>query len=180
MLGEEDEFLSLYGIRSLSRHHERHPFLFEAEGRIHRVDYVPGESNSHLFGGNSNWRGPIWFPTNHLLIEALERYHLFYGDEFQVEFPTGSGRMRTLQEIAWELESRLARIFLPDASGRRPCDGGDPRFAADSSGKDLVRFHEFFHAETGRGCGAEHQTGWTALVIGCLEDAAQARSLKPL
>ena len=179
VLGDEREFLSPFGIRSLSRHHESQPFLFEAEGRVHRVDYVPGESNTHLFGGNSNWRGPIWFPTNHLLIEALERYHLFYGDEFRVEFPTGSGRMRTLQEVAWDLEARLARIFLPDTAGRRPCDGTGPGFPSGPEDRELVRFNEFFHAETGRGCGAEHQTGWTALVIGCLEDAAHARNAKP-
>ena len=142
------------------------------------MDYVPGESNTHLFGGNSNWRGPIWFPTNHLLIEALERYHLFYGDEFRVEFPTGSGRMCSLQEIAWDLESRLSRIFLPDPAGRRPCEGADPGPSVDTRGTELVRFHEFFHAETGRGCGADHQTGWTALVIGCLEDSAHARCVK--
>lgn len=178
VLGSEEEFLSPFGIRSLSRHHERHPFLFEAEGRTHRVDYVPGESNTHLFGGNSNWRGPIWFPTNHLLIEALERYHLFYGDEFRVEFPTGSGCMCSLQEIAWDLESRLSRIFLPDPAGRRPCEGADPGPSVDTRGNELLRFHEFFHAETGRGCGADHQTGWTALVIGCLEDSAHARCVK--
>jgi hypothetical protein len=175
-LGDETEFLSPFGLRSLSRFHERHPFVFEAEGRQHRVDYVPGESNTWLFGGNSNWRGPIWFPTNYLIIEALERYHLFYGDEFLVEFPTGSGRQLTLGQIAFELEQRLSSLFLPGPDGTRPCHGADPRFAADPHCSGLVQFHEFFHAETGRGCGANHQTGWTALVVRFLEDAAAHRT----
>jgi hypothetical protein len=174
-LFDEAEFLSPYGIRSLSRHHEDHPFRLHLAGEEYRVDYVPGESDSWLFGGNSNWRGPIWFPVNYLLIEALERYHHFYGDEFTVEFPTGSGNHATLQQIALNLEQRMASLFLPGADGHRPCHGRDLRFAQDPHWRDLVLFHEYFHAESGRGCGANHQTGWTALVVRSLEDLAKER-----
>ncbi|KAB2661029.1 MAG: glucosidase [Verrucomicrobia bacterium] len=174
-LFDEAEFLSPFGIRSLSRHHEEHPFSVTIGGETHRVGYLPGESDSFLFGGNSNWRGPVWFPVNYLLIEALERYHHFYGDEFTVEFPTGSGRRLTLRQIALDLERRLASLFLPDAAGRRPCHGDDPRFADDPHWRGLVLFHEYFHAETGRGCGANHQTGWTALVVRHLEDLSRSR-----
>ncbi len=140
------------------------------------MEYVPGESNTGLFGGNSNWRGPVWFPVNYLLIEALERYHHFYGDSLQVECPTGSGRMMNLKQVAGEVARRLTAIFLPDASGRRPCHGDDRRFAEDPDWRDLVLFHEYFHGENGRGCGASHQTGWTALVTRCLETLAASRS----
>ena len=169
---DEDEFLSPYGIRSLSRHHERHPYSFGVDGETYRVDYQPAESTSGLFGGNSNWRGPIWFPVTYLLIEALERYHHFYGDVLTVECPTGSGRRVTLGEAASELENRLCRLFLPDDEGHRPCHGGLCRFAGDPHWRDLVLFYEYFHADTGRGCGASHQTGWTALVTECLRDRA--------
>jgi hypothetical protein len=165
---DENEFLSPYGIRSLSKIHERQPYTFSVGGVEHTVRYEPGESESGTFGGNSNWRGPIWFPGNYLLIEALERYHHFYGDSLKVECPTGSGRMMSLQEVACEISSRLARLFLPDARGRRPCHGGDERFARDPAWKDLLLFHEYFHGDTGRGLGASHQTGWTALVVRAL------------
>jgi hypothetical protein len=173
---DEQEFLSPYGIRSVSRIHEHRPYVFHADGREHRVDYVPGESNTWLFGGNSNWRGPIWFPINYLIVEALERYHKFYADTLLVECPTGSGRMMNLQEVAREIASRLTRPFLPDAGGRRPVHDGDERYAADPHWRDLVLFYEYFHADTGRGVGASHQTGWTALVVRALEDLAGARS----
>jgi hypothetical protein len=173
---DENEFLSPYGVRSLSKAHARSPYVFSAGGVEHRVDYAPGESTTPLFGGNSNWRGPVWFPVNYLLIEALERYHHFYGDDFRVECPTGSGRRMTLKEVARELSRRLTRLFLPDAKGRRPCHGDDVRFANDPSSKDLVLFHEYFHGDDGRGLGASHQTGWTALVIRCIEDLARERS----
>jgi hypothetical protein len=140
------------------------------------VEYDPGESTTGLFGGNSNWRGPVWFPINYLIIEALERYHRFYGDEFKVEFPTGSGRFLNLKETARELATRLTRLFLPDNSGRRPCNGDDPRFSNDPNWKDLVLFHEFFHGDNGKGLGASHQTGWTALVIRSLEDLGRRRA----
>ncbi len=170
---DETEFLSPHGIRSVSRVHERHPFVFHVNGTEYRVDYNPGEGRTHLFGGNSNWRGPIWFPLNYLIVEALERYHRFYGDELQVECPIGSGGMMNLSEVARELATRLGRIFLPDAQGHRPCHAGEPRYANDPHWKDLVLFHEYFHGDTGRGLGASHQTGWTALAIKCLEEMAR-------
>ncbi len=173
---DENEFLSPHGIRSLSKFHQAHPYVFDAGGMEHRVDYQPGESTTGLFGGNSNWRGPVWFPINYLIIEALERYHHFYRDTLKVECPAGSGKLMDLKEVARELESRLVRIFLPDASGCRPSAGGDPRFCGDPQWRDLVLFHEYFHGETGKGLGASHQTGWTALVIRNLEDLARRRS----
>ncbi len=171
---DESEFLSDYGIRSVSRVHRDRPYVFRAGGDEYRVGYVPGESDTGLFGGNSNWRGPIWFPLNYLLVEALERYHHFYGDTLKIECPTGSGRWLSLREVAHEISARLARIVLPDATGRRPCNGGDRRYD-DPHWKDLVLFSEYFHGDTGRGLGASHQTGWTALVLRCIEDAAAAR-----
>jgi hypothetical protein len=166
---DEREFLSPYGIRSLSRVHGERPFVLEAAGVRHQVGYVPGESDTGLFGGNSNWRGPVWLPMNYLLIEALERYHHFYGDTLLVEFPTGSGRRINLQRAARELACRIVRLFLPGKDGRRPCHGRewDYLLARDQGG--LVLFHEYFHGETGQGLGASHQTGWTALVARLIE-----------
>jgi mannosylglycerate hydrolase MGH1-like protein len=176
----EAEFLSPHGVRSVSRAHRDDPYRLELDGATYQVDYDPGESSTGLFGGNSNWRGPVWFPLNYLLLEALERFHHFYGPDFRVECPVGSGRMLDLQGVAREIGTRLAGIFLPDSSGRRPCHGSDERFAADPHWKDLVLFHEYFHGDTGRGVGASHQTGWTALVVRCIEDLARARaSAKP-
>jgi len=172
---DEKEFLSPYGVRALSRVHMSHPYVFRVRGMEHRVDYDPGESTTGLFGGNSNWRGPIWFPVNYLLVEALERYHHFYGSGLKVECPVGSGRFLNLSEVSREIARRLASCFLPDRSGARPCHGGDPRFARDPFWRDLVLFHEYFHGDTGRGVGASHQTGWTALVVRCLEDLAAER-----
>jgi hypothetical protein len=179
---DEDEFLSPYGIRSLSRIHQRQPFTCLEGGEEYRVAYVPGASESGLFGGNSNWRGPIWFPVNYLLIEALERYHHFYGDSLRVEFPTRSGRKINLQEVAREVSMRLARLFLPDASGRRPCHGAEHRYARDPHWRELVLFHEYFNGDDGSGVGASHQTGWSALGVRCIEEMARARaaaSLRP-
>jgi hypothetical protein len=172
---DEAEFLSPHGVRALSRWHAEHPYIFNAGGAEHRVDYVPGESTTGIFGGNSNWRGPVWFPVNFLLIEALERYHHFYGDDFRVECPVGSGRFLALDEVARELARRLAGLFLPDAAGRRPCHGEERRYAEDPHWRDLVLFYEYFHGDTGRGVGASHQTGWTALVTRCIEDLARER-----
>jgi hypothetical protein len=143
--------------------------VLRAEGSEWRVAYTPGESDSGLFGGNSNWRGPIWFPVNFLLIEALERYHLFYGDSFTVEFPTGSGERLTLAEIARELSRRLVTLFLPNGGGRRPALGMEPRFVTDPHWHDLIWFHEYFHGDNGQGLGANHQTGWTSLVTRLIE-----------
>ncbi|HUK12633.1 MAG TPA: hypothetical protein VLW17_04955 [Thermoanaerobaculaceae bacterium] len=167
---DEEEFLSPYGVRSLSRVHRDRPYTFALGSEQYRVDYEPAESRSALFGGNSNWRGPVWFPINYLLIEALERYHHFYGDGLTVECPVGSGRRMNLQQVADELATRLIRLFLPGADGRRPCHGADRRFASDPHWCDLLLFHEYFDGETGKGLGASHQTGWTALVVRCLEE----------
>jgi hypothetical protein len=160
---DEEEFLSPYGLRSVSKVHKDHPYVYSAGGKDYRVDYEPAESTSSLFGGNSNWRGPIWFPVNFLIIEALERYHYFYGDSLKVEFPTRSGNMLNLKQVARQLSIRLVRTFMPDQGGRRPCHGEEARYAVDPHWKDLVLFYEYFDADTGRGCGASHQTGWTAL-----------------
>jgi len=169
---DESEFLSPHGLRALSRWHAEHPYCLQAQGMEFRVDYVPAESTTGLFGGNSNWRGPIWFPMNYLLVEALQRYHHFYGDSLRVECPTGSGRSVDLGAVACEISRRLSGIFLPDAAGRRPCHGDETRYASDPHFRELVLFYEYFHGDNGRGVGASHQTGWTALVARCLEDAA--------
>ncbi|GDY01587.1 glucosidase [Planctomycetota bacterium] len=172
---DENEFLSPFGVRSVSAVHRDQPFVFSVDGVEHRVDYTPGESRTSLFGGNSNWRGPVWLPVNFLLIESLERYGHFYGDELKVECPTGSGSYLTLSKVAEELAARVARPFAADAEGQRPFAGGDRRFADDDGWRDLVLFHEYFHGDTGRGCGASHQTGWTALVAQCLERVSRQR-----
>ncbi|MFM9882072.1 MAG: MGH1-like glycoside hydrolase domain-containing protein [Burkholderiales bacterium] len=168
---DPNEFLSDFGIRSLSKIHQSQPYVLRIDGVEHRVDYEPGESTSGLFGGNSNWRGPIWFPVNFLLIESLQKFHHYYGDEFKVECPTGSGRFMTLQEVSDELSRRLTGIFLRDANGERPANGGQAMFDHDPHWRDLVPFHEYFHGETGSGLGASHQTGWTALVAKLLQSS---------
>jgi hypothetical protein len=159
------EFLSTFGIRSLSKAHEEKPFVFEHDGQRHEVPYTPGEATTDMFGGNSNWRGPIWFPVNFLIIEALERYDYFYGETFQIEYPTGSGQLATLREVAIDLCDRLIALFLPDEKGYRPCFGDATRYTDETHWQDLLLFHEYFHGETGEGLGASHQTGWTALVV---------------
>jgi Glycosyl hydrolase family 63 C-terminal domain len=176
---DEREFLSPHGVRALSRIHLDAPYVFAFDGMSHEVRYAPGESTTGLFGGNSNWRGPVWFPVNYLLIESLERYHHFYGETLRVECPTGSGQVMNLLEVARELSGRLSRLFLRDADGRRPCNGDSTRFANDPHWKDLVLFHEYFHGDDGRGLGASHQTGWTALAARCLLKAAHAGRLHP-
>ncbi|HEY5724697.1 MAG TPA: glucosidase, partial [Methylomirabilota bacterium] len=161
---DEAEFLSPHGIRALSRHHREHPYVFDVEGMSHRVDYEPAESSSGLFGGNSNWRGPVWFPVNYLLIESLQKFHWFLGAGLQVECPSGSGVKMDLWQISVDLSRRLSRIFLRAADGRRPVFGAVDKLQRDPHWRDLVPFHEYFHAETGAGLGASHQTGWTGLV----------------
>ncbi len=168
------EFLSSFGIRSLSKAHEQKPFTFEHEGQRHEVAYTPGESTTEMFGGNSNWRGPIWFPINFLIIEALERYSYFYGDTFTIEYPTGSGKLVTLREIAVDLCERLISLFLPNEKGYRPCFGNAERYSDVSHWQDLLLFHEYFHAETGEGIGASHQTGWTSLVVSLVRDRRES------
>ena len=161
---DEDEFLSPFGIRSLSKFHEQHPYVFNVQGHEYRVDYLPAESNTGMFGGNSNWRGPIWMPVNAIIIRALLNFYLYYGDDFQVECPTGSGKMMNLFEVSQEISNRLTRIFLPDEQGRRPVYGGTDRFQTDPHWRDHILFFEYFHGDNGAGLGASHQTGWTGLV----------------
>jgi hypothetical protein len=169
---DENEFLSKYGIRSVSRYHKDHPFVLDWDSENLCVDYNPGDSVTSLFGGNSNWRGPIWFPINYLLVEALERYHYFYGDTLKVECPTGSGNMMNLGEVAAELKRRLAAIFMPGPDGTRPFAVSLGRYANDPLWRDHLLFNEYFHGDNGRGLGAGHQTGWTALIADCLRGLA--------
>ena len=169
----ESEFLSPHGIRAVSQYHRDHPYVFHVNGHEHRVDYEPAESSSGLFGGNSNWRGPIWFPVNFLLIESLQKFHHYFGDDLKVECPTGSGHMMNLWEVAAELSRRLGRIFLRGPDGRRPCYGGTEKFHTDPHWRDLLLFHEYFHGDNGAGIGASHQTGWTGLVAKLLQQSGE-------
>jgi hypothetical protein len=173
---DESEFLSPHGVRSLSRKYKDMPYTFTIDGETFSAGYAPGDSDTNLFGGNSNWRGPIWFPLNFLLVEALQRYHFFYGDELKVEFPTGSGKLMNLQQVSYELNKRLAGLFVPNETGQRPSHGEDRRYADDPAWKDLVLFYEYFHGDNGRGIGANHQTGWTGLIAKSLEDIATNHS----
>jgi hypothetical protein len=166
---DENEFLSPYGIRSLSRAHLDHPFAFQFAGQDYRVSYLPAESDTGMFGGNSNWRGPIWMPVNALIVRGLLNLYAFYGDDFKVECPTGSGNRMTLFEVAREITRRLSSIFLRDANGRRPVYGGTAKFQDDPYWRDFILFYEYFHGDNGAGLGASHQTGWTA-VIAALQD----------
>jgi hypothetical protein len=170
---DEDEFLSPNGIRALSRFHLKHPYRLPVNGDEHRVDYEPAESTTGLFGGNSNWRGPIWFPLNYLLIESLQKFHHFTGDSYQLEFPTGSRKMMCLWDIAAELSRRLTHIFLRDGNGRRPVYGGTEKFQTDPHWRDLVLFYEYFHGDNGAGLGASHQTGWTGLVCKLIQQSGE-------
>jgi hypothetical protein len=165
---DENEFLSSYGIRSVSLYHRQHPYVLHWEQQDLTVAYNAGDSRTGLFGGNSNWRGPIWFPINYLIVEALERYDLFYGDTLKVECPTGSGKWMTLGEVACEIKRRLAAIFLPGPDGARPYAHSLGQYAHDPLWKDCLLFNEYFHGDNGRGLGASHQTGWTALIADCL------------
>jgi hypothetical protein len=166
---DEEEFLSPYGIRALSRYHDQHPYVVHVEGQEYRVNYLPAESDTGMFGGNSNWRGPIWMPVNALLIRALLSFYLYYGDSFKIECPTGSGKLMNLFEVAREISNRLTRIFLRDKSGRRPVYGGTEKFQTDPQWKDYILFNEYFHGDNGAGLGASHQTGWTGLVAKMIE-----------
>jgi len=161
---DENEFLSPYGLRSLSKFHEQHPYVFRVGGQEYRVDYLPAESNTGMFGGNSNWRGPVWMPVNLLIIRALQNFYLYYGDGFKIKCPTGSGTMMNLFEVSKEIADRLSRIFLRDGRGRRPVYGGIEKFQSDPHWHDHLLFYEYFHGDNGAGLGASHQTGWTGLV----------------
>jgi hypothetical protein len=161
---DEQEFLSPYGLRAVSRYHLEHPYEFDVSGQRLRVGYLPAESDSGMFGGNSNWRGPIWMPVNLLLIRALLQYYLYYGDSFKVECPTGSGRMMNLFEVSKEITTRLSRIFVRDEHGRRAVFGGAKKFQDDPNWRDCILFYEYFHGDNGAGLGASHQTGWTGVI----------------
>lgn len=171
---DEREFLSPYGVRAVSKYHLEHPFTLKLDGHEYRLDYEPGESTTDLFGGNSNWRGPIWLPVNFLIIQALREYYRYYGSSFQVECPTGSGQMKTLEQVAVELSRRLARIFIRNEQGKRPVFGESEMFNNDPNWKDFIPFYEYFHGDTGRGCGASHQTGWTGLIAQILVSLHEA------
>jgi hypothetical protein len=170
---DREEFLSAHGVRALSRVHRDHPYVLQIDGHDHRVDYEPAESRTGLFGGNSNWRGPIWFPVNYLLIESLQKFHHFYGDDLKVECPTGSSRLLNLWEVAAELSRGLTRLFLRGRDGRRPVYGGTERFQQDPHWRDLILFYEYFHGDDGAGIGASHQTGWTGLVAKLIEQSGE-------
>ena len=177
---DETEFLSPYGVRALSKHHQENPYMLEIGGMRYGVEYQPAESNSGLFGGNSNWRGPIWFPVNYLIVESLQQFHHYYGDDFTVQCPTGSGIFLTLDEVAMEISRRLAGIFLRDERGRRAVFGENDQFQTNPLWHDLIPFHEYFHGDSGRGVGASHQTGWTALVAKLLDTEGRHRArLRP-
>ena len=167
---DENELLSPIGVRSLSKRYGENPYIVNLQGREFRVSYVPGESDSGMFGGNSNWRGPIWMPVNALVIRALLQYYAYYGDSFTVECPTGSGRQMNLYQVAEEIGRRLTNIFLKDSAGRRPVFGGAEKFQSDPHWRDCILFHEYFHADTGEGLGASHQTGWTGLVASLIDE----------
>jgi hypothetical protein len=165
---DESEFLSPYGIRSLSRYHAEHPYVFRADGQEFGVSYLPAESDTGMFGGNSNWRGPIWMPVNALIIRALLQYYTYYGNDFTVECPTGSGVRMNLYRVAEDLTRRLANIFLKDQNGRRPVYGSTEKFHEDPYWRDCVLFYEYFHGDNGAGLGASHQTGWTGVIARCM------------
>ena len=161
---DPDEFLSPYGVRALSRKYDANPYVFRLNGSEFTVKYAPGESDTQMFGGNSNWRGPIWFPVNYLIIESLQRFHHYYGEDFKVEHPTGSGKFLTLKEIAAELSQRLVNIFRKDEDGKRAVFGKYEKLQNDPHFQNYLLFYEYFHGDNGRGVGASHQTGWTGLV----------------
>jgi hypothetical protein len=173
---DENEFFGPYGIRSLSHYHLEHPFIFNLNGHEYKVQYLPAESDTGMFGGNSNWRGPVWMPVNALLIRGLLNLYQFYGDDFKVECPTGSGKYMTLFGVARELARRLSSIFLRGANGNRPVYGGTKKFQEDPYWKDYILFYEYFHGDNGAGLGASHQTGWTGIIARALDLFARGRA----
>jgi len=170
---DEAEFLSPHGVRALSRYHLDHPYEVQVNGHSSRVDYEPAESSAGIFGGNSNWRGPVWFPLNYLLIESLQKFHHYYGEDFKVECPTYSKKEMDLWEVSAEISRRLTRLFLRDKNGRRPFTGGNDLFNKDPHWRDLILFYEYFNGDNGAGLGANHQTGWTGLVAKLLEQSGE-------
>jgi hypothetical protein len=172
---DEKEFLSDYGIRSMSKYYENDPFVFNIDGQDFVVKYTPAESDSSMFGGNSNWRGPIWFPINFLIVESLQRFHYYYGDSLQIEYPTGSLEMRNLDFVANDLSKRLYSIFSKDENGNRPFNGGNEFLNQNEFFKDYVMFHEYFNGDTGEGIGASHQTGWTATIAKLIQPRMGSR-----
>jgi hypothetical protein len=166
---DENEFLGPYGLRALSRYHADHPYVFKVEAQEYRVAYVPGEGDSGMFGGNSNWRGPVWMPVNALIIRALLQYYAYYGNEFTVECPTGSGRLMNLYQVAEELTRRLTGIFLLDGDGRRPVNGNAQKYRDDPHWRDCIQFYEYFHGDSGLGVGASHQTGWSGVIARAMQ-----------
>jgi len=169
---DESEFLSPYGVRALSRYHAEHPYEFDVNSQAYRVNYEPAESSTGLFGGNSNWRGPIWMPVNALLVQSLRKLYSYYGNDFKIECPSGSGRVMTLWEVANDIARRLSNIFLRDKNGRRPVYGNTEKFQNDPHWRDLILFYEYFHGDNGAGIGASHQTGWTGLVAWSIKSLA--------
>ncbi len=170
---DESEFLSPYGVRALSRIYSENPYVLKVDGSTYTVKYLPGESDSGMFGGNSNWRGPVWFPVNYLIIESLQQFHHYYSEDFLVECPTGSNHLMSLNQIADGLSDRLIKIFLRDENGRRPVFGENETFQNDPHWRDYIPFHEYFHGDTGAGLGASHQTGWTGLVAKLIQGHAR-------
>jgi len=166
---DENEFLGPHGIRALSRYHDEHPYVFNVDGQEYRVNYLPAESDTGMFGGNSNWRGPVWMPVNALLLRALLQYYLYYGDSFKIECPTGSGKWMNLFEVSREIANRLISTFLRDETGWRPVYGGSEKFQTDPHWRDCLLFFEYFHGDNGAGIGASHQTGWTGVVAKLIE-----------
>jgi hypothetical protein len=175
---DESEFLSAHGVRALSRIYAEHPYALNVKGATYTVEYVPAESDSALFGGNSNWRGPIWIPVNYLIIEALQQFHHYYSDDFVVECPTGSGKMNSLSQIADELSERVISIFKRGENGRRAVFGGNETFQSDAQWQDYIPFYEYFHGENGAGLGASHQTGWTGLVAKLIQQQGEKRDAR--
>jgi hypothetical protein len=174
-LADEDAFLSPYGLRALSRSHRDHPYRLQVDGMDASIDYEPGESTTAMFGGNSNWRGPVWFPVNYLIVNALLRFARYYGDEVTIEYPAGSGEQRTLQQVGEDIRRRLISLFLVGEDGRRPCFGWVEKLQRDPAWKDNLLFHEYFHGDDGAGLGASHQTGWTGIVADLILRAGGAR-----
>jgi len=166
---DETEFLSGYGVRSLSKYYETNPYTLHLNNREYEVRYTPAESDNDMFGGNSNWRGPLWFPSNFLIIESLQKFHHYYGDDFKIEYPTGSGKYFTIKQIAEKLTERLKCIFLKDKDNKRPVFGNNNKFQTDENFKDYIPFHEYFNGDTGEGLGASHQTGWSGLIAKLLQ-----------